>query len=178
MKVRQHVTLLDDGARLLSVIEPFNGFGLVLGVFMPILNYHDVAVMEPSWAESHIYQLFESFYRSEVVFMQSSLISSIIMHGAEDLPVVSLEKLNIVNVVYSSTVCGFELNCFREVLDIFGLVPSKIITTIMTNLTLVTTLPVNPLQLVFDFTRVMFLDRKSLRNRRVQFTTKVNGRDN
>ena len=58
-------------------------------------------------------------------------------------------------------------------MDIFGLVPSKIMTTIMSNFTLVLTLPMNPLQLVFDFTRVMFLDRRSLRNRRIQFTTKV-----
>ena len=173
LKIRQHVTLLDEGARLLSVVEPFSGFGLLLTCFMPILNYHEVTVAEPCWAEKHIYQLFDAFARCEVVMLQSSLLSSIITHGSDDLPVISLEKANIINVIYNSTVCGFELNCFREVLDFFGLVPSKIITSIISNFTLCLTLPVNPLKLVYDFTRVMYLDRRSLRNRRIQFTTKV-----
>ena len=30
LKVRQHVTLLDDGSRLLTVVEPFTGYGLLL----------------------------------------------------------------------------------------------------------------------------------------------------
>ena len=71
LKVRQHVTLLDDGARLLSCVEPFTGFGLLLSCFAPILNYHEVSVAEPGWAESHIFQLFEAFARCQVVIIQS-----------------------------------------------------------------------------------------------------------
>ena len=57
-------------------------------------------------------------------------------------------------------------------MDVFGLVPSKIMTIITSNLAPIITLPINPMNLIFDFTRVMYLDRRSLRNRRVQFTTK------
>ena len=72
-----------------------------------------MTVAEPGWAEKHIFQLFEAFHKTQVVMLQSSLVNSIITHGSDDLPVVSLEKLHIINVIYNSTICGFELNCFR-----------------------------------------------------------------
>ena len=156
-KIKEHVRLLGTGAKTISIIEPFSGLGLIFAAFLPIYSGAEVLFISPGWAEVRISKIIETFKKYEIIFMQDSLIDAMMHTPSSDLPMLSLEEIKIITIVYNSTVCGFKFNCFRECMDIFGVAPSKIMTIVTSNFLPVITMPIDPSKLVYDFTRVMYL---------------------
>lgn len=167
-QLRDHLEL-KPMANILSVLEPYYGLGIILAVFLPVYTGGEITFLSPSWAEIRRERLLDLLQKHELVFLQSSVIEGVIQTHMDDDVEMDMRALQSLVLVYQSRVCGFQLNGFKEAMARFGLVPNKISTIITSSVVPIITLPNR-----MPACPVKFLDRRSLRNDKILFTSQGN----
>ena len=165
-QIRDHLQL-KPMACVLSVLEPYHGLGIIFAAFLPVYTGAEITFFSPSWAEIRRERLLDLIQTHELVFLQSSVIESIVNADADDMFDINMQSVQSMVLVYETRVCGFQLNCFKESMGRFGLNIDNVSTIITTSTVPIITLPNRREACI-----VKFLDRRSLRNDKIQFTSK------
>ena len=152
---------------ILSILEPYYGIGIIFAVFLPVYSGSEITFLSPSWADNRREQLLSQLQRHEIVFLQSSVIDGIVQSNLDELPDVNLAAIQSLVICYQSRVCTFQLTGFKEAMAALGLVPDKISTIVTSSVVPVISLPSKGSESL-----VRYLDRRSLRNDKIQFTSK------